>query len=89
MLNPFTNSLAGFANKNATASEMFSLLSKAIAICETQCAIKVVAATCDITSANHKIFGIHFVLTHGNELNAALNAVYRTIHFVSKYKLHF
>ena len=39
-----------------------------------------------MTSANHKLFGIHFGVTHSNELNAVLNVVYRTIHFFSEYK---
>ena len=75
-----------FANKNAIVSEIFSLSWKAVAICETQCAIKVVTATCDVTSANHKFFGTHFGITHGNELNADTDVLYRTINFFSEDK---
>ena len=54
VVNPFKFNLANFATKNATASQIFPLFWKAVAICETQCAIKVVAATCDGASANRK-----------------------------------
>ena len=47
-------SLENFATNNATANQIFPLLWKSVAICETQCAIKVVAATCDGASANRK-----------------------------------
>ena len=81
VVNPFKFSLANSATKNATASQIFSLLWKAVAICETQCVIKVVAATYDGASANRKFFRMHFGLTHDDELNADTDAVYRTIIF--------
>ena len=84
--------MANFATKNATASQIFPLIWKAVAICETQCAIKVVAATCDGASANRKFFRMHFGLTHDDELNADTDVVYRTINFFSEdkhYPLHF
>ena len=56
VVNLFKFSLANFATRNATASQIFPLFWKAVAICETQCAIKVVAATCDGASANRKFF---------------------------------
>ena len=63
VVNPFKFSLANnFANKNATASQIFPLFWKAVKICETQCAIKVVAATCDVAFANRKFFRMHFGL---------------------------
>ena len=46
VVNPFKFSLENFATKNATTSQIFPLFWKAVAICETQCALKVVAATC-------------------------------------------
>ena len=52
VVNPFKFSLANFATKRTTASQIFPLFWKAVAICETQCAIKVVAATCDGASAS-------------------------------------
>ena len=52
VVNPFKFSLANFATKSTTASQIFPLFWKAVAICETQCAIKVVAATCDGASAS-------------------------------------
>ena len=84
VVNPFKFSLANFATKNATASQIFSLFWKTVAICETQCAIKVVAATCDGASANRKFFRMHFGLTHDDELDANTDVVYRTINFLVK-----
>ena len=86
VVNPFKFSLANFATRNATASQIFPLFWKAVAICETQCAIKVVAATCDGASANRKFFRMHFGLTHADELNADTDVVYRTINFFSEDK---
>ena len=82
VVNPFKFSLA----KNATASQLFPLFWKAVTICETQCAIKVVAATCDGASVNRKFFRMHFGLTHDDELNADTDVVYRTINFFSEDK---
>ena len=81
VVNPFKFSLANFATKNATASQIFPLFWKAVAIGETQCANKVVAATCDGASANHKFFRMHFGLTHDDELNVDTDVVYRRIIF--------
>ena len=55
---------------------------KTVSICERQCVIRVVAATCDRASANLKFFQMHFGLAHDNELNVA----YRTITFFSEDK---
>ena len=84
VVNPFKFSLANFATKNATASQIFPLFWKAVAICETQCAIKVVAATCDGASANRKFFRMHFGPTQDDELNADTAVVHRTIIFLMK-----
>ena len=81
VVNSFKFSLANFATKNATPSQIFPLLWKAVAICETHCAIKAVAATCDGASANCKFFCMHFGLTHDDELYADTKVVYRTIIF--------
>ena len=63
VVNPFKFSLANnFANKNATASQIFPLFWKAVKICETQCVIKVVAAPCDVAFANCNFFRMHFGL---------------------------
>ena len=37
VVNPFKFGLVNFATKNATASQIFPLFWKAVAICETQC----------------------------------------------------
>ena len=79
VVNPFKFSWANFVTKNTTASQIFPLFWKAVRICETQCVIKVVAATCDGTSASRKFFRIHFGPTHDDELNADTVVVYRTI----------
>ena len=55
---------------------------KTVSICERQCVIRVVAATCDRASANLKFFRMHYGLAHDNELNVA----YRTITFFSEDK---
>ena len=86
VVNPFKSILANFAAKNATASQIFPLFWKAVAICETQCAIKVVAAICDGASANRKFFRMLFGLTHDDGLNADTDVVYRTISFFSEDK---
>ena len=86
VVNPFKFSLANFATKNATASQIFPLFWKAVAICETQCAIKVVAAICDGASANRKFFRMLLGLTHDDGLNADTDVVYRTISFFSEDK---
>ena len=67
-------------------SQVFPLFWKTVAICETQCAIKVVAATCYGVSANRKFFRMHFGLTHDDELNADTDVVHRTINFFSEDK---
>ena len=86
VVNSFKFSLANFATKNATATQIFPLFWKAVAIFETQYAIKVVAATCDEVSVNRKIFRMHFGLTDEYELNADTDVVYRTKNFFSEDK---
>ena len=86
VFNPFKFSLENFAAKNATASQVFPLFWKAAGICDTRCAITVVAAPCDGASANRNFFQMHFGLTHDDELNADTDVVYRTINFFSEDK---
>ena len=74
--------MGNLATKNATPSQIFPLFRRAVETCETQCAIKVVAATCERASANLKFFRMHFGLAHDDELNVA----YRTIIFFSEDK---
>ena len=82
VVSPFKFSLANFATENATSSQIFSLFEKAVATCETQCVIKVIAATCDgASTANLKFFWMHFGLTHDDELNVDTGVAYRTIIF--------
>ena len=76
VVHPFKFGLANFATKNVTVSQLFPLFWKAVAIYETQCAIKVVAATCDWASANHKFFFMYFGLTPDDNLNADADVVY-------------
>ena len=71
-----------------TVSQIFPLLWKAVAIFETQCAVKAVPPTCDGASANRKIFRMHFGLGHDDELNADTDVVYRTINFFSEDKCY-
>ena len=53
IINPFKFSLANFATTGATACQLFPLFwKKAVSICELQCGLKVVAATCDGASPN-------------------------------------
>ena len=86
VVNPFKFSLANFATKNAIASQILPWLWKAVATCETQCAIRVVATTCDRASANRKFFPMHFGLIHDDELNADTDVVYRKIYFFTEDK---
>ena len=86
VVTPFKFSLANLENKNATASQIFPLFWKTIAIFKTQCAIKGIAATFDGASANHKFFRVHFGITHDDELNGDTDVVYRTINFLSEDK---
>ena len=83
VVNSFKFSFAKFGTKNATASQLFQLFWKAVAICETQCAIKVVAATCDEASTNCTFFRMHFGLTY-DKLNADTDVVYGKIIFLVK-----
>ena len=85
-VNPSKFSLANFATKNATASQIFPLFWKAVDIGKRQCAIKVAAATCNGASANRKFFRMHFGLTHDDELNADTGVVYRTMKVFSEDK---
>ena len=55
VVNPFKFSLANFATKGATLSQMFPLLWKAISIYELNSS-KVLAVTCDGASPNLKLF---------------------------------
>ena len=84
VVNRFKFSLANFATKNATASQIFALFRIAVAICETQRATKVIAASCGGASANHKFFRMHFGLTHDDELSADADVVDRTTIFFSR-----
>ena len=77
VVNPFKFSLANFATTNIQSSQLFPLFWKAVAICESQCTLKVVAATGDGASANRKFFKMHFTLTP-DELNADIDVVYKT-----------
>ena len=83
VVNSFKFSFAKFGTKNATASQLFQLFWKAVAICETQCAIKVAAATCEEASTNCTFFRMHFVLTD-DKLNADTDVVYGKIIFLVK-----
>ena len=81
VVNPFKFSLANFATTNVTSSQIFPLFWKAVAICETQCDIKIVAATCDGAAANRKFFTMHFSMTYDDELNTDTDVVYRTTNY--------
>ena len=64
--------------------QIFPMFWKFVAICETQYTIKVVAVSYDEASAYDKFFGMHFGLTHDDELNAGSDAVWRTIFYLLK-----
>ena len=84
VVNHFKFSLANFATKNGTASQIFTLFRIAVAIYETQCVTKVIAASCGGASVNHKFSRMHFGLTHDDELSADGDVVERTTIFFSK-----
>ena len=83
VVNPFK-----FQTKNATACKIFPLFWKAVAICETKCAINVVVSTCVGAFGNRKFYRMHFRLTHDDELNADTDFVYRTRNFFSEDKCY-
>ena len=59
IINPFKFSLANFATTNVTAVQLFSLFWKAVGILERKCFLRVIVATCDGASSNHKFFDMH------------------------------
>ena len=69
VVNPFKFSFPKFGTKNATASQIFPLFWKAVAICEA--------------STNCSFFRMHFGLTYG-KLNADTDVVYGKIIFLVK-----
>ena len=87
VVNPFKFSLANFATRNATASQIFPLFWKAVCnLWKHSVPLKLLLLTCDEASANRKFFRMHFGLTHADELNADTDVVYRTINFFSEDK---
>ena len=86
VVNPFKFSLANFATTNVQSSQIFALFWKAVAICETQCNIKIVATTGDGASANRKFFKMHFSLTYDDDLNRDTDVVYKSKNFFSNDK---
>ena len=83
--NTFKFSLANFATSGVSASEMFSLLWKAISIWELN-SLKVLAVTCDGASPNRKLFKIHFPMTYEDDMNPDVDVTYKTINLLSKEK---
>ena len=76
-MNPCKFSLANFATKNIQVSQIFSLLWKAVGICEFN-SLKVIAVTCDGASANRKLFKVHFHLTFDDDIYPDVDITCRT-----------
>ena len=85
IVNPFKFSLANFATKGATSYQMFPLFWKAVGICEMQCDLKVVAATCDGASPNRKLFRMHADMTEEEDIQP-VDVTYRTLNLFSSEK---
>ena len=63
IVNPFKFTLANFATIGITSNQIFPIFWKAVGICELQCGLKVLAATCDGASPNRRFFRMHFQLS--------------------------
>lgn len=61
VVNPLSYSFATFATHSLTASQIYALFWKAVAILEITCQLKVIAVTCDGASSNRKFFRMHKV----------------------------
>ena len=84
IVNPFKFSLANFATNGATSAQMFPLFWKAVGICEIQCNLKVVAATCDGASPNRRLFRMHFHMTKADDINPDVDVTYRTLNVFNR-----
>lgn len=59
IVNPLKFTLANFATTGITSEQIYPIFWKAVGICELQCNLKVIAATCDGASPNRKFFKMH------------------------------
>ena len=77
IVNPFKFSLANFATKDVSATQIFPLFWKAVGICEINM-LKVVAVTCDGAAPNRLFFKLHFHLIEEDDMNPDVDVVYKT-----------
>ena len=61
IMNPLAYSFATFATSGITAFRLFPIFSKAVAILEVTCNMKVITAVADGASPNCKFFRMHLV----------------------------
>ena len=78
VVNPLKFSLANFATNNATSTQLFPWLWKAVGILEENCKLKVVGVTCDGASSNRRMFRMHLAMTRDDDINEDVDVTYRT-----------
>ena len=58
--------IANFATKNVTATQLFPSFWKAVGILEERCKLKVMAVTSDGAAANRTMYQMHIAMEHNN-----------------------
>ena len=81
IVNPFKFTLANFATTGVTSTQLFPLFWKAVAVCEVECDLKVMAATCDGASPNRKFFRMHSRLS--DQDNIDIDVTYKVKNLLS------
>ncbi len=66
IVNPMKFTLANFATKAVTATQLFPLFWKAVGILEERCKLKVMAVTSDGASANRTMYQMHKNMNHSS-----------------------
>lgn len=69
IVNPMKFTLANFATKAVTATQLFPLFWKAVGILEEKCKLKVMAVTSDGASANRTMYQMHKNMKHSTTAN--------------------
>ena len=68
IVNPMKFTIANFATKNVTATQLFPLFWKAVRILEERCKLKVMAVTSDGAAANRTMYQMHIAMKHNCKL---------------------
>ena len=70
--------IANFAIKNVTATQLFPLFWKSVGILEERCKLKVMAVTSDGVAANRIMYQMHIAMKHTTTNYEERNIVYKT-----------